>query len=108
MITPVDIQISIRGSGRRIDLTPLATELIANLLNDFIYEYKDRELKAILDRHHRALEFVFTELSGILAGAAGTLHIEQQMSAIDILHWIAPRWPDALKGPALGFVFDKE
>jgi hypothetical protein len=108
MITPVDIQLSILGSSQRIDVTPLATELIANLLNDFIYEYRDRELKAILDRHHRALEFVFTELSGILADAAGTLKIEQQMSAIDVLHWIAPRWPDALKGPALGFVFDKE
>ncbi len=64
MITPVDIQLSIQGSGQRIDVTPLATELIANLLNDFIYEYKDRELKAILDRHHRALEFVFNELRG--------------------------------------------
>jgi hypothetical protein len=108
MITPVDIHLSIGASSRRIDITPLATELIANLLNDFIYEYKNRELKAILDRHHRALEFVFTELGGILADAAESLRIEQQMSAIDILHWLAPRWPDALRGPALGFVFDKE
>jgi hypothetical protein len=108
MITPVDIQVSIRGGEQRIDVSPLAIELIANLLNDFIYEFKERDSKSILARHHRALDFVFGELGGILAKASETLRVERQMSSIDILHWLAPRWPDALKGPALGFVFDKE
>jgi hypothetical protein len=108
MIIRFDIQLGMQGSHGRIGLTRRATELVANLLNDFIHDLKDRQIGAVLDRYHRALEFVYRELADVLAGAATARHADKRLSSVDLLHWIAPRWPDVLRGPARGFVFDKE
>jgi hypothetical protein len=110
MITAFDVQFAVGASRPTIPLSPLAADLVANLLNDFIYEFRGQEVSAVVDRHHRALDFVYKELANVLTDASRELRVERAVTAVDILHWISPRWPDLLKkqGSVLGFVFDKE
>ncbi|WP_263356865.1 hypothetical protein [Acidicapsa ligni] len=124
MLTADDIQNGLRANPYppELQLSPLASTLLATLLNAWIYEGRDYEGRnyegrdrAPGDRQGRAAYFVAQELPVVLTQLLNRSRElenrprEEAITSIDIIHWMNPRWPELLaESQILGFLFNKE
>lgn len=104
MISQFDIQIAAQQSGIR--LTPLARELVAVIFNAAIYEARRGNP---LERNELILNFLRSDFPRLLVGLSRSLKVTEEISALDAIHWLIPKFPDQITGSRqLAFIFDKE
>lgn len=111
MINRDDIQV--RKAVRPLRLSEHGELLVSALLNAWIDEGGGDKIGTTKeDRERLAADFRKEELPALLLllRPAGTRVLENNVvNSIDIIHWLIPQWPDALRqSNILGFHFDKE